>query len=187
MEYNYIYKNQFVTSDEPLDSTKYQIGSTINDYINGMYVPLNEQQVQYEEEHPSASPDEVFLMREISDKIHVNTLSEKAEIYYNDNHNFIIVNGVNHRFWGYQDLIFNAECLLSKNRETFVFNCDGTLYTGSPQQIIDMMKTIAVYYYDIGVVLRQHLRYLENNPDDSEYDYTTGYPEIPSFQLEEVV
>ena len=59
----YIKRNiigDYVTMEQALDTNLHSdIGTTFDDYLNNMWVPLSEDQVKFKEENPSATLREV--------------------------------------------------------------------------------------------------------------------------------
>lgn len=62
MKYIYIHTNAFVEQDWKLDK-RFNIGKTFDDYLNGQFVLLNDQQVAFRNSHPDASFREVWNMK----------------------------------------------------------------------------------------------------------------------------
>lgn len=184
--FHYIYQNQFITSDQELSSNEYPIGTTLIDYIQGKYVPLNAQQIEYEQNHPEASPEEVFEMHPLSQEIHIKTPYDEMQEYFDKEHNIVYINNEVHNCWDHQQIIYNAECAQACGDSEFVFLDRGKYFKGSTDGIISMMRQIGLYYYKIGIAMDLHYRYLQKHPDEiGSYDYTTGFPEILHFNLEE--
>lgn len=180
--------NQFVTSDEPLSPENYPIGSTLEDYANGKYVPLNAQQMQYLSGHPTASPEEVFEMGPLTHKINVQTEEDKMFSYYNNNCRFFYVNGQRYNLFDNRAVRDIAEIFLEKEREEFEIQLDGKVFKGTTAYILQMLKDIAVYYYDLDMAQFKHFKYLDLHPEErGTYDYTTNLPEVLSFTLQEVI
>lgn len=179
----YIYMNQFVTSDEPLNPEVYEIGSTLTDYKQGKYVPLNEDQINYMQEHPYADQQEVFLMHPTSSVMYVETLADKANAYFNDNYNFVLINGEKHFLWEYQDILNKAELLKWAGRDSIEFISNDEVFNVGVDTAINMMKQIGIYYYDAYRVINQHYRYIQEHPNDIDYDYTTGYPTVLTYDI----
>lgn len=185
--FNYIYQNQFVTSDEELTSPDYAVGNSLEDYIAGKYVILSEEQVTYMNEHPNASPEEVWEMHPLDHVIHVETPQDRMFKYFEEEHNLVYINNEVHPCWDHQQIIYNAECAKALNEEYFTFMADGKYFRGGTDDIIQMMRQIGLYYHKLSIVTNRHYRYLEKHPDEiGSYDYTTGFPEILHFTLEEV-
>lgn len=66
MIYTYINKDAetiYVELDAPLDQDNNQIGSTWEDYIDGAWLLLNDEQVAFKDAHPEATPEEVYNMQ----------------------------------------------------------------------------------------------------------------------------
>ena len=187
MLYHYIFQNQFITSDEELSADKYPIGQDMQDYVKGMYVPLNEDQIQYEEEHPNASPEEVWEMHEVPYVIHVHTPQDDMNDYYDQNCNIVYLNGEAHRLWEHKDIVYNAECAKIRGRQEFIFMSNGKYFKGDVDNIIDMMRQISLYYYDLKIAMDRHYNYINKHPEEiGTYNYTANLPTVLHFNLEEV-
>lgn len=66
MIYTYINKDAetiYVELDAPLDQDNNQIGSTWEDYIDGAWLLLNDEQVAFHDANPDASVEEIFNMQ----------------------------------------------------------------------------------------------------------------------------
>lgn len=66
-EYKYTYitkgnKLTYIGLNDPLDPACYNIGESYEDYMAGKWVLLSADQVQFKEEHPDATVEEVFRM-----------------------------------------------------------------------------------------------------------------------------
>lgn len=64
MGFNYIkidIEGNYVSFDFELDGN-YKVGSTWQDYLDGKFVPLTDEQLRFKEENPTAGVDEVFNM-----------------------------------------------------------------------------------------------------------------------------
>lgn len=187
MTYYYIFQNQLVTSDEILNPSEYSIGQDLNDYKKGMYVQLNEQQIQYENEHPYASPEEIWEMRELSYRERIKTPQDAMFDYFENEHNLIYINNEKHHCWDHQQIIYSAECAKACNESEFIFFDENKYFKGTPDAVIQMMREIGLYYYKLGLATNVHYRYINNHPEEiGTYNYTTGLPEIPHYTLEEV-
>lgn len=185
--FHYIYQNQFVSSDQELSEDTYPIGSNLADYVKGMYVPLNQEQIEYEESHPNASPEEVWLMHPTDTQIHVKTPMDEIDNYINENHNFFYINNTKYHCYDHQHIIYEAECAKFCQRDKFIIEVEGKCFKGNTDYIIAMMRQICVYYQDLSKAIRKHYNYLEQHPEDiGNYDYTTGFPEVLHFSLEEI-
>ena len=138
-------------------------------------------------EHPNASPEEVFEMHPLDHIIHVETPQDKMFKYFEEEHNLVYINDEVHHCWDHQQIIYNAECAQELEEEYFTFMEDGKYFRGKTSDIIRMMKQIGLYYHKLSIATNLHYRYIEKHPDEiGSYDYTTGFPEILHFNLEEV-
>lgn len=184
----YIYTNQFVTSDEPLDPTKFDLGSTLEDYSLGKYVPLNEEQIEYMHAHPMASPEEVFMMSNINFTIRVQDLADKMFNYFNANHKYFLLNNERVESYDLRELLFLAQLYQKRNRNTMDIQLNGKLYRGSTEYIVNMLEELILYYFDVENQSMYHYKYVAAHPEQkTTYDYTTGFPEILSYTLQEII
>ena len=55
-------KNTYFETEVELDEN-YNVGLTYEDYLNGDWVKLNDQQLNFKEEHPTATVEEVFNLK----------------------------------------------------------------------------------------------------------------------------
>ena len=187
MEYNYIYKNQFVSSDEELNPNEYEIGSTLDDYSKGKYVPLNADQLQYLEEHPDAPPEEVFMMQGVPFNVHVPDKEEEMYSYFEANHKYFLLNGEKCTLFDHKDVRYIAELYKETNREYMEVLLNGKIYRATTDYILQMVKDLAIYYFEVNINITKHYKYIEQHPNEkSSYDYTTGFPTILSFTLQEI-
>lgn len=184
--YHYIYNHSFITSDEPLDPNKYPIGQDINDYASGMYVPLNEQQIEYEQNHLNAPPEEVWEMRQLPYSVNVDT--PEGEVRgYSVQYQYIYINNNPYYLQDFESLLTKALCAKHCNESTFTFILETKLYSGDIDYIIDMLYQIGLFYHKFELNAVKHVEYIQKHPSEIKtYDYTTGYPAPLYFNLEEV-
>lgn len=83
-EYKYTYitkgnKLTYIGLNDPLDPTSYNIGESYEDYMAGKWVLLSEDQVQFKEEHPDATVEEVFNMK-LADKVDEPIIDEDITV-----------------------------------------------------------------------------------------------------------
>lgn len=81
MEY-YIHLNSFraiVSLDFTLDEGTYEVGTTWDDYLDGKWVKLSEEQVMFKEEHPEATISEVWNMKLNEPEVDEDALLKEAK------------------------------------------------------------------------------------------------------------
>lgn len=167
------------------------LGETWEDYLNSKYVLLNEEQENYVDEHPGASPSEAFFMQEdieasASDK---RSLIEKINEYDSSEEvNTFYVNDV--PVW------FNKETRTSLNnsisiekevgKETTVLWIDNTPYTMSVDAAKQMLIDIELYAIACYNNTQNNIAEVEGltlKSDIKSFDITKGYPEKLNFNL----
>lgn len=184
MEYYYIQDYSVVTTDTPIQE---DLGTTLEDYIHGKYVQLNDEQIAYYKEHQNASPEEIFNMGPIDYALRIQTPYDTIFRYFDQEVHCIYINNIKRHCFDYKDILFTAELYKERNRDTMIFEEEGAFYRGNVDYIIQMMKDIALYYFDINLLLDQQYKYLDNHQSEIDgYDYQSQYPEIPHFTLEQV-
>ena len=65
MEYKYFNNGEVLHLDFELDS-RYDVGTTYEDYLDGAWVPLSKEQEEFYNAHPSASIGEIFKCELVS-------------------------------------------------------------------------------------------------------------------------
>lgn len=83
-EYKYTYitkgnKLTYIGLNDPLDPACYNIGESYEDYVAGKWVLLSADQVQFKEEHPDATVEEVFNMK-LAEKVEEPIIDEDIAV-----------------------------------------------------------------------------------------------------------
>ena len=186
----YIKQDQILSFDFELDS-KYNIGSSYEDYVAGKYVKLSDARVKFLENNPSANISEVWNRAMVS---HERTLEQAkaektAEIEAYDSSssvNAFYLNGA--KVW----LEFNtrARIALRLNAEKEANNTETTLWLGTQSITLDIDKAKKMLYeievyasacYDNTARHKANVLALDSADKVMAYDYTTGYPDKLSF------
>lgn len=187
MKYCYIRHNSFVTFGFELDA-RYNLGYTFADSMDGKYVRLNDPQLRFKREHPSASVREVWEMR--SDAPHSPDIEEVRrgkiyEIQRYDNSpavNSFTLNGQS--VWLDKDtrvgLMNSISIEKASGREST------TLWLGGVSMVIDCdtaigvlsaLELYALACYNRTAEHKAVVSSLATMEEVQAYDYTTGYPD----------
>lgn len=195
MTYNYINKNltgkRYVSLSEPLNPENYDIGKTWNDYLNGKFVRLVQDQVDFAEEHPEATVKEIWKKTLIIDteEIKKEKISE-IDAYDNSEavNGFTVNNAINAWFTvqerlNYKQSIEAAKLLGVENLSFFIGD---NMLNVSVNNAEIMLAALQLYADQCFIVTKQHklaVEALENVEEIENYDYKTGYPEKLNFDL----
>lgn len=195
----YIWKIQegyYVETDSLLDEEYWngQIGSTYQDFLDGKWVLLSNEQVIFHNEHPEASINEVLNMELDIPNIPERTLeqakSEKIEqiIQYDNSEavNSFTIGDVN--MWLTVDERQQIATQISANeaigRETMTRWFNGSEFTFSISTWKQMLIALEIYAGDALNVTESHkaaVNLLENIEDVDNYNYTQDYPSKLNF------
>lgn len=178
----YIHNDEFITTDIELTENIGQ--QSLSDYKNGKYIKLNEAQIQYMNDNPQASPLEVFLMSRIGPKLSV--LENQMYQWYYDNVEKVIINGRTYEIFDWRSLLQEARVYLELGRETMTFTIWGHRFQGTTQQVYQFLLQFGAFCCDLGRIRETHFNYVEAHPDEENYDYTVGVPQVISVNFEEV-
>lgn len=186
--------NNFVEFEQPFDDSLYDnIGTTWQDYLDGMWVMLSDEQVEYHKNNPDASVEEVWNMS----SYHERTLDQakqemldKITAYDNSTSvNSFTVNGeINGWFTPEERSNYKSSVDAAKlvGIETLTFFIDDVMLTATTQQAEQMLALIQLYADQCFIVTKQHKIYVEQLDSieavDS-FDYKVGYPERLDFSL----
>lgn len=189
-------KNYLVYKTE-MSTTNRTMGATLEDFENGCYILLNEEQVAFAIAHPYASSIEIFNM-ELTPVVETKlTLEEiKAnkiqEINNYDNsefvNNFKINDVINAWFTvsernNYSSSIAAAKTVGMEKLTFFVGDVKLEIATAMAEL---MLAQIQLYADQCFIVTKQHkinVEALSTIEEVNNYDYTVGYPEQLNFQL----
>lgn len=202
MSYIYIKRNLkgfYYDTVEPLDPENFNnLGETWEDYLAGKWVLLNEKQVAFKKDNPSAKVWEVYKM-ELDPVIeHVRTVEEARDEMLDNIRSFDQSDGVNSFIvnntfsaWftieerlNYQRSI-DAALAINPDMDLIFFIGDVELSI-KPQTASLMLSQIQLYADTCYVVTKRHKLAVENMATIEEidnYDYTMGYPEKLNFEL----
>ena len=185
----------FVSFEKPLSEEEYNnIGSTWQDFLDNLWVPLNDEQVAFHEEHPAASVNEVWDMqlnpvpeRTLEDA--KSEMIERIEEYDSSpNVNSFLINGVDAGWLtpaersNYKSSIDAAKLL---GLEKLSFFIGDNLLEVTPDQGEYMLAQIQIYADRCFIVTKQHkmaVGALETIEEVDNYHFADGYPEKPDFR-----
>lgn len=195
----YIKRNipgNYVIMEKELDTNLHNdIGTTFDDYLNNMWVPLSEDQVKFKEENPSVTLREVWQM-ELSPK-HIRTVEEaknemlhKIEQYdKSDNVNSFLVNN-SIKAWftpqersNYKSSIDAAKLL---GMDILSFYIKNIMLNVSPIDAEQMLAQIQLYADQCFIITKQHkaaVESLQTIEEIDNYDYMSNYPDRLNFDL----
>jgi hypothetical protein len=203
MTYTYIKRSQYgkyLTFNEPLSPDEYNnLGTTWDDFLDDKWVLLSDEQVAFHEEYPEASVQEVWNMQLTPP--HVRTLEEaKSEMIQkideydsSDSVNSFLVNDTIKAWFtaderaNYRNSIDSAETL---GVEELTFFIGGMLTTVPTANAKTMLATVQLYADQCYIVTQLHkdtVNGFETIEAVDSFDYKSGYPEMPSFIIEDAV
>ena len=192
----YIKRNiigDYVTMEQALDAKLHSdIGTTFDDYLNNMWVPLSEDQVKFKEENPSATLREVWQMelslRTVEEA--KNEMLHKIEQYdQSDNVNSFLVNN-SIKAWftpqersNYKSSIDAAKLL---GMDILSFYINDIMLNVSPINAEQMLAQIQLYADQCFIITKQHkaaVESLQTIEEIDNYDYMSNYPNRLNFDL----
>lgn len=189
----------YITYPYELDETYWEgkIGYTFEDFENGKWVALVDEQLQYKEEHPDATVEEVFKMKPIDN--HRTIADAKNQKHWElDNYDssenvnsFTVTSGGNSiTSWftpeqrsNYKSSIDAAELTGIDTLQLYIADTPVTISTSDAKMMLAQIQLYADRCY---IVTKQHSLAIDNL-DTVEavdaYDFTAGYPEKLTFNL----
>lgn len=192
------HKGFYLETETQIDAEYWagQIGITYEDFLDGKWVLLSDEQVAFHEEHPEANIREVLDM-EITPRTLEQAKREKLEqieVYDSSDavNGFNIVMGENTMTaWihpeqraNYKNSLDSAE-LLGLTEVHPVFNgIQLTLETAMAKMALAQIQIYADRCYIVTETHKTNVKALESIEDVDAYDNTTGYPERLTFTIE---
>ena len=166
-------KNIYFESEIELDEN-YCIGTSYEDYLNGCWIKLNDQQLLFKEENPTASVKEVFEMK-LDESIIIEALKK-------DKRNLILVEYKNVESYKIdQKELIN----IVPSKYDLLYDCsskgycefEGTIYDSDSFKYI--LKSVEDYLYTITSIKNDKLSKLEKASSEEEInqiDKKSDYP-----------
>lgn len=193
----YIHKdlltNHIILEDE-LDVDNYLIGTTLEEFYKNYYIQLNEEQIKFLEEHPTASAEEIYNMKLIIieptlEEVKLNKVKE-IDVYDNSIavNNFKINDNINAWFTVAERNNYCASINAAKTvgLDTLSFFVGDIKLEIGTAMAESMLSQIQLYADACFIVTKQHKLIVDGLTTIEEvnnYDYTVGYPEQLNFQL----
>ena len=195
----YIKRNiigSYITMEQELDTNLHSdIGTTFDDYLNNLWVPLSKDQVRFKEENPSATLREVWEMK--LQPTSVRTIEEakhemlhKIEQYdQSDNVNSFLINNTIKAWFtpqersNYKSSIDAAKLL---NIDVLSFYVNDLMLNISPEEAEQMLAQIQLYADKCFIITKQHkvtVSSLQTIEEIDNYDYMSNYPNKLNFTL----
>lgn len=199
--YTYIKKEipgYYFRPTEPLTEDNCDIlGSTFEDFLNGKFVPLNEEQIAFSEEHPNATIKEIFDMQIVEHIIPVRTLEQakfekiKEITNYDSSQevNDFTINELYHTWLTPTEITnYNQSVEAAKlmQVDTLQFFIGDVLLEVETSKAELMLAAIKLYADNCFIVTKQHklaVNNLETIEEVDNYDYTVGYPSKLNFDI----
>ena len=196
---NKLIKGYFINCPEEIDSEYWagQIGTTYEDFLNGKWVLLSEEQAQFHEEHPGVSVKEVLDMELIPILVPEPTLedvkNEKLEqLYEYDSSNSVnsfIVNGIEGWFTAAERANFRASIDSANllNIDTLSFFVGDLEITISTELAATFLAQIQHYADECFMVTKRHeiaIKALNTIEEITNYNFGDGYPSKLVFVIE---
>lgn len=185
----YIKQDQILSFDFDLDS-KYNIGSSYEDYVAGKYVKLSDAQVKFYENNPSANISEVWNMAMVS---HERTLEQAkaektAEIErFDETTNEFSINGFS--MWLDSDrrreLSARLDTEEAAGRTTTNLPFELHTFTMPISTMRELLQRLNLYAIDCFDVTQSHkikVAEMTTVEEVMNYDYKTGYPNKLEFK-----
>lgn len=189
-------KGNYFEIDEPLNPELYiNIGETYQDYLNNKWVLLNEDQINFRNENPEASVEEVFAMaltpayeRTLDDAKNDKISQIEAYNVSNNVDSFIVNDTITSWLTVEERLNYKQSVEAAKlmNIEKLSFFIEDYRMEVTLDQAEQMLAMIQLYADECFMVTKQHkinVKALETVEEVDNYDHTSGYPEQLKFNL----
>lgn len=179
-------KSNYITLENELNPSLYDnIGSTYQDYLDGKFVVLAEEQIAFKNENPNASVREVFEMKLRERSVEEIRNSKLFEVERYDSSS-----DVNQFFYNDQPFWLDKSTRVGLvNSTTILKNAgkeDTTLWLGDfhvtlpCDQVLQMLAALEIYAldcYNVTATHKYNINKLSTIEDIEAYDCTSGYPE----------
>lgn len=167
----------------------YKIGSTYEDYLNNYWILLDEKQIQFKEDNPKATVEEVINCK-LNDPYKPQSLQEAKNIKISkiieydvsSNVNSFKLNGMN--VWLDKDtrvgLMNSTQIEKAAGHETTTLWLGSISLTINCDLAIQLLSSLELYALECFNKTAEHkamVQSLESIEEVEAYDYTAGYPE----------
>lgn len=198
MKYIYIKINiGYVEFDSPIspELNGNNLGTTYQDYLDGKWVQLNNEQITFHNEHPNALIEEVFTLTTPSVNLEQLKRQKINEIYAYDSSNavngFIINFGGNEmQGWFTASERSNYKASIEASKISCLENISffiGDTFLTIPIILAEQLLTqIQLYADQCFIVTKQHIIAVEAMTTEQEinnFDITAGYPTKLQFTI----
>lgn len=193
MEYKYFNNGEILHLDFELDS-RYDVGTTYEDYLNGAWVPLSKEQEEFYNAHPSASIGEIFKCELVSphepalEDVKSRKIFQITEYDGSDAVNQFTLGGK--RMWLDKDtrvgLVNSISIEQAAGKETTVLWYDAVKYVIPIPLALQMLAALELYALASYNATQEHIaavKALATKEEVEAYDYTSGYPDKLVFNL----
>ena len=179
---------------KPLDDENYKIGSTYNDYLNGMFVPLDSDQEYFYKSHKNATIAAIWECGKVTPYVPTieDVRSQKLdELSAYDNSaavNEFLINGVGAWFTPTERTNYLSSVAAAKllEVETLSFYVSGMKLDVPTVAAERMLAAVMLYADECFIITKQHeatINSLETIEAINDYDFKTGYPEKLVFTI----
>lgn len=193
-EYYFIYNGDFslVTGNyQWVSEIMENLGTSLEDYKEGKYVLLNEEQTSFLKEHDGITPEEAWNMTtsDTATSVDIAILVGKIEDYYSSaDVKTFYVNGTPIWFDSEKRILLTSSISMEKEvgKETTILWVDGVPYTMSVDDARQMMIDIEMYSmacFNNEQTNIAEAKALTLKSEIRDFDITKGYPEKLSFNL----
>lgn len=184
-------ENTVITLPNELPTDAYIVGTSFDDYVNGKWVLLTQEQVDFYNTNPTASPKEILQMK--LDPINIELLRQnklnEIDLYdKSENVNSFKLNEQN--VWVDRDTrvsLMSTTKIKQELGQEYTTIWFGDLNVTLPcENVIQMLSTLEMYAYDCFNQTAKHkaeVNKLTTEKEITDYDITQGYPEKLSFNL----
>lgn len=191
----------YIEFPEEIDATYWEgkIGSTYEDFVNGKWVLLSDEQLAFHTEHPEASISDVLSMtlpepyqRTLEDakREKIQQMEEYDKSSNVNSFNVVLGNNtISH--WltpeqraNYKNSIDAAKLLNIEEVHPVLNGTQLTMSTSMAEMALAQIQIYADRCYIVTETHKSDVNSLENIEDVDNYDITAGYPEKLNFNLE---
>lgn len=193
MDYKYFNNGEILQFGFELDS-RYNVGTTYDDFLAGAWVPLNEEQEAFYNANPSASIKEIFDCElkppyvPTIEEVKSLKISQIIEYDQSDAVNQFTLGGK--QMWLDKDtrvgLVNSINIEQTAGKETTVLWYNAVKYVIPIPLALWMLAALELYALDSYNATQEHIaavKALATKEEVEAYDYTSGYPDKLVFNL----
>lgn len=180
----------FFRPEEPLTPENCDVlGSTYEDFLDGKFVPLNEAQITFSNEHPDAQIKNIWYCEEqLIDEVRNTKLLDLEQYDNSDSVNQFTINGIGTWFTPIERSNYTSSISAAKilGVENLTFYIESTAITVPTTQAEWMLAAVQLYADQCYITTKQHeytIKQLESIDEIKNYDFTTNYPDKLEFMI----